>query len=153
MIELKYSEDEIFTNPGCRYRDVYTPDISKDGIIELVVTGKEDLVEYYNSFRDSSDPEILIQRFMNGDPTALSGGNPMFLDLLGAPKTLAEAYALNTRAERAFDGLPNEVRERFDFSFGKFLENVGSKEWFDLLKLDDPSVPGPIEKETKEGDV
>lgn len=148
MIELKYKEDEIFTNPGSRYRDVYTPNISKDGIIELVVTGKEDLVEYMNSFRDSTDPEILIQRFMNGDTSALSGGNPMFLDLLGAPKTLAEAYALNARAQKAFEGLPDSIRSKFDNSFYKFLECAGTQEWFDTLKLNTEVDPGPIEKES-----
>lgn len=148
MIEIKYSEDEIFSNPGSRYRDVYTPDISKDGLIELVVTGKEDLVEYMNSFRDSTDPEILIQRFMNGDTTALSGGNPMFLDLLGAPKTLAEAYALNLRAEHAFEGLPLDIRSQFDNNFYKFLESAGTEEWFKTLKLNTEPDSGSNEKES-----
>lgn len=148
MIEIKYSESEIFTEPGSRYRDVYTPDISKDGVIQLVVTGKEDLVEYMNSFRDSTDPEILIERFMNGDASAITGGNPMFLDLLGAPKTLAEAYALNMRAEKAFENLPVSVRNQFGNSFYRFLEGAGSDAWFEALKLNIESDPGSIEKES-----
>ena len=95
-----YLDDEKFvTDSGSRYRDVYTPNIAKDGKVELVVTGKEDLVEMMNSFKDSCDPAILVERFLAGDESALQRGNPVFMYVLSAPKTLAEAYAVNFRAE------------------------------------------------------
>lgn len=143
MIEL--NKDEKFVcDSGSRYRDVYTPDLKKDGTIELVVTGKEDLWELYNSFADSCDINSLIERYDAGDVSALNRGNPVFLDLLGAPKSLAEAYQMNFRAEAAFEGLPAQIREKFDNSFMKFLSDAGSPEWFDALKIE------PVEVAEKE---
>lgn len=139
MIELN-KEEKFVCDPGSRYRDVYTPDLKKDGTIELVVTGKEDLWELYNSFADSCDLNSLIERFEAGDVNALNRGNPVFLDLLGAPKSLAEAYQMNFRAEAAFEGLPAQIREKFDNSFMKFLSDAGSPEWFDALKIEPAEV-------------
>lgn len=145
MNEEKELKDKFLTPTGDRYRPVYTSEIASDGQIELVQTGVEDLQQYIDSFRDSCDISVMVQRFLAGDETALRNGNPVFMDLLGAPKTLAEAYAMNFRAEAAFNNLPVDVREKFNNNFYTFLSGAGTKEWFDCLKLD--PVPGPVEKE------
>lgn len=138
-------KDQFLTPAGDRFRPVYTPEISADGQIELVQTGVEDVQQYIDSFKDSCDISVMVQRFLAGDESALRNGNPVFMDLLGAPKTLAEAYALNFRAESAFNNLPADVRAKFNNNFFTFLSGAGSKEWFDSLKMD--PVSGPIEKE------
>ena len=129
---------EFYSCPGDRYRPVYTPDVKKDGGIELVQTGVEDLQQYIDSFKDSCDVNLAVERFLAGDDTALSRGNPVFMDLLGAPKTLAEAYAINFRAEAAFENLPVKIREQFGNNFYTFLEQAGSDSWFEILKADKP---------------
>ena len=93
-------EQKFLSNPGERFRPVYTPEIKSDGQIELVQTGVEDLQQYIDSFKDSFDVSLMVQRFLAGDETALRNGNPVFMDLVGAPKSLAEAYALNFRAAK-----------------------------------------------------
>ena len=139
---------EFFSNPGEQFRTVYTPDVGKDGQIDLVPTGKEDIQQYIDSFKDSCDVNLMVQRFVAGDETALRNGNPVFMDLLGAPKTLAEAYSLNFRAQAAFDNLPAEIKNKFGNNFYQFLYDAGSPEWFEALKTD--PVPGSIVKDTKE---
>lgn len=115
---------------------MYTPDLGKDGQVKLVVTGKEDLQGLYNSYRDSCEPSVIIQRFLDtGDQSLITRSNPVFLDLLGTPKSLAEAYALNFRAEAAFAGLPAEVRDHFGNNYYNFLEQAGSEDWFSKLQL------------------
>lgn len=133
-----FVEEKFVSEPGSRYRDLYTPDIAKDGTIELIVTGKEDTVELMNSFKDAYDPAILAERFLAGDVDCLNRGNPVFMDVLGAPKNLAEAYALNFRAENAFNMLPSEVKAKFDNSYYKFVEVAGTPEWYDSLKMSSP---------------
>lgn len=128
-------EEKFVSDPGSRYRPVYTSEIMDDGTIELVQTGVEDLQEIYNSQRDSCEVSTLVQRFLAGDETALQRGNPVFLDLLGAPKSLMEAYQIQHRAEQAFASLPVDVREKFDQDFGKFLAGAGTPEWYDALKI------------------
>lgn len=106
-----------------------------DGSIELVQTGVEDLQEIYNSQRDTCEVSVLVERFLAGDESALQRANPMFLDLLGAPQSLMEAYQIQHRAEQAFASLPVEIREKFDQDFGKFLAGAGSPEWYEALKM------------------
>lgn len=147
ILEEMFEKQQYVSDPGSRYRDVFTPSIAKDGQIELVVTGKEDLVELMNSYKDSCDPTILAERFLAGDETALRQGNPAFMDLLGAPKTLAEAYQLNFRAEAAFEKLPAEVKSKFENNYYKFVESAGSPEWYNALKFDQEK---PAAEEVKE---
>lgn len=142
------SEEKFVSNPGSRYREVYTPEILDDGTIELVQTGVEDLQEIYNSQRDSCDVSLIAQQYLAGDETALQRGNPVFLDLLGAPKTLMEAYQLQFRAEQAFNRLPVEIREKFNQSFPEFLSKAGTPEWFENLKISKEDV-----KSDKEVDI
>lgn len=147
MIDKEYQlPSEFVSNPGERFRPVFTTEILKDGSYELVQTGVEDLQELYNSQRESCEVSVLVQKFLEGDESALSRGNPVFLDLLGAPASLMEAYQIQNRAQQAFDLLDPRIRERFDNNFAKFLANAGTPEWFDTLKL--PVESGVIEKES-----
>lgn len=124
-----------FSYPGERFRNVYTPKIEKDGTVKLTVSGKEDLKELYNSYRDEYDPNVLIARYQAGDLTALQRGNPVFMDCLSMPKSLAEAYELNFRAERCFENLPAEIKEKFGNSYFQFISDAGSDSWFDALQI------------------
>lgn len=137
-------KEKFVSCPGEQFRPVYTPEIGKDGIISLVQTGVEDIQQYIDSFKDSCDISVMVQKFLAGDEAALTRGNPVFMDLLGAPKTLAEAYALNFRAEAAFNNLPSSIKEQFGNSFYRFLEDAGSDQWFSILKSD------PVKSESKE---
>lgn len=133
------TKEKYASEPGSRYRPVYTSQLNDDGTIELVQTGVEDLQEMYNSQRSQCDMNVLVERYLAGDVSALNRANPMFLDLLGAPQSLMEAYQLQFRAHEAFDTLPASVREKFDNDFNKFIAGAGSKEWFDALKMTDPN--------------
>lgn len=134
-------KEDFVSECGSRFRPVYTPKLCEDGIIELIQTGVEDLQEIINADRDSCDMNLIIKRFTAGDMSALQRGNPVFMDLLGAPKTLAEAYELTTRAEKAFEGLPSEIRNRFDQNFYKFLSAAGTPEWIEMLKPEAEEKP------------
>lgn len=135
LVKDFFVEEKFVSDPGDRYRPIYTPEIQSDGTIELVQTGVEDLQEIYNSQRETCDVNVLVQKFMSGDETALSRGNPVFLDLLGAPKSLMEAYQIQFRAQQAFERLPAEIRDQFGSDFGKFIAEAGSASWFEKLKM------------------
>lgn len=137
-------ERKFLSNPGERFRPVYTPEIKSDGQIELVQTGVEDLQQYIDSFKDSCDVSLMVQRFLAGDETALRNGNPVFMDLLGAPKNLAEAYALNFRAEEAFSNLPADIKNQFGNNYFQFLSEAGSEKWYAALKKTAPEVKEEI---------
>lgn len=138
--EIYCQKEKFVSEPGDRYRPIYTSQINDDGTLDLVQTGVEDLQEIYNSQRDTCDVSILAERFLAGDESALHRSNPVFLDLLGMPKTLMEAYQLQQRAADAFDTLPVEVREKFGQDFGRFLATAGTPEWYEALKISKDDV-------------
>ena len=146
--EIYCQEEKFVSQPGDRYRSIFTSQIMDDGTIELVLTGVEDLQEIYNSQRDNCDVSILAERFLAGDESALHRGNPVFLDLLGMPKTLMEAYQLHQRATDAFESLPAEIRQKFNNNFGEFLAGAGSPAWYDALKISQEDVKEDVKKES-----
>lgn len=139
------TKEKYVSEPGSRYRAVYTSQLLEDGTIELVQTGVEDLQEMYDAQRSSCDMSVLVERYLAGDLSALNRANPMFLDLLGAPQSLMEAYQIQFRAHDAFDTLPASVREKFDNDFNKFIAGAGSPEWFDALKIDQNKVEKEVD--------
>lgn len=138
--EIYCKEEKFISAPGDRYRPIYTSQIMDDGTIELVQTGVEDLQEIYNSQRDTCDVSLLAERFLAGDESALHRSNPVFLDLLGMPSTLMEAYQIQQRASDAFETLPSEIRQKFENNFVKFLAGAGTPEWFEALKISKDDV-------------
>lgn len=120
---------EFVSNPGNRFRAVYQPVIGDDGIIELK---QIDVVDYRAKIQADAqlcDLNYLLQRYAAGDTTALGVPKGFYGDIVSAPKSLAEAYALNVQAEGFFNQLPLAVREKFDHNFYKFLASAGTPEW------------------------
>lgn len=143
------------SDPGSPVREVYTPQIDSDGQITLVCTGKEDIQKLINADRECCDINSVVARFTAGDVSALVQGNPVFLDVTGMPKTLAEAYALNFRAEHAFENLPADVRAKFENNFYLFLQSAGSDEWFSKLGsiVEKSPASGPVVKDGESTDA
>lgn len=113
-------------------------------------TGKKEIVKvdtintynYIQSFKDSCDINVLIQRFANGDESALGiGRTPSFIDCTQMPKTLAEAQSQLIEAENYFNSLPVEVRAKFGHDAGQFFAEIGSDEFNKKLGIEMPVTP------------
>lgn len=145
---LKFAEKEYFTDPGSPIKVKYAPKVLPDGTIELVEDGIENLQDYINSFRDSSEISAVVARFINtGDPTVFDVKKGVYGDFTQFPKTYAEALQLKIDADRMYDNLPVYVKEQFDNDRNKFFALSGSDEWYEKLGS---LIPQP-EKES--GDV
>ena len=104
-----------------------------DGRYELVEVGKSNLYEEIQSHKDSCDIYKLLERYQNGDVSALSKVAGQYLDITDAPKTLAEAYTFVSNAERFFSKLPLKLREVYDFDASKFVGDLGTDRCNSLL--------------------
>lgn len=104
-----------------------------DGRYELVEVGKSNLYDEIQSHKDSCDIYKLLERYQNGDVSALSKVAGQYLDITDAPKTLAEAYTFVSNAERFFSKLPLKLREQYDFDPSKFVGDLGSDRCNSLL--------------------
>lgn len=62
----------VYQEPGDPIKIVFSPRYTDDGVLDLVPTGSENLYEYIQSHKESTDIHVLLDRFANGDVDVLS---------------------------------------------------------------------------------
>lgn len=127
--------NSFVTSSGDRYHHIFSPIVCPDGTITLVESGKEDIQEYINSFRDQTDMSYILQRMAAGDTSVLNQKEPMFGDFTNMPTTYAEALQLVMDREAQFMKLPVDVRNKFDNDFRKWFAQSGSEDWFKKMDI------------------
>lgn len=130
---IKFFKNDIISNPGSPFKKVYKPQVNKDGTITLIEDGIVNTDEEIASFADSVDIENIVFRYLNGEVDVLNQHVGQYGDFTNLPKTLAEFLQLQIDSRRTFDGLPAEIRSKFDNDVNQFFAQSGSKEWFDKL--------------------
>lgn len=121
--------ERVFSNLGTREKILYSPQFDKDGRMELVESGRENLYEYIQSHKESVDIHVILERFARGDISALSRVQGTYGDFTKMPQTYAEFLNARIFAENYFNSLSVETRAKFDHSFERFL-----------VSLDDPQL-------------
>lgn len=121
--------ERVHCNAGDRWVDVLQPVVQDDGSVELEVVGKHCLYDEIQSHKDSCDINRILQRYANGDTSALNRYTPMWIDTDGMPKTYAEMLNVVIQGEKFFSELPKEVKESFDNNYYKFIASIGSEEF------------------------
>lgn len=143
---------EIFTNPGERYKVVYAPQVQKDGTINIVATGKEDLQAYYNSQAEGTDIKSIERRLANGDLSCLNKYTPFYGDFTKMPKTLADYMQIEADCNALFGYLPAEIRQRYGNDVNNFLARAGNEDWMKdcMPYFSDEAKAVYLKKETEE---
>lgn len=130
---IKFFKNDIVSNPGNPIKPVYKPQVNKDGSITLVVDGYVNTDEEIQSFAESVDIENIVARYLNGDVSALHQHIGQYGDFTNMPKTYAEVLQMQIDARNVFDGLPSEIKAKFNNDPNQFFVQSGSKEWYDKL--------------------
>lgn len=139
-----------FCSPsGSAVKTIYSPMVRDDGVIELVPSGKKNTDEEIQSYAASCSLENILARYRAGDTSVLNVNIPQYLDLTEFPKTYAEVLQLGIDAEVRFNGLPIEIKRKYDNNWRVWLAQTGSEQWFaDLGISKDKEVEfDPVEKE------
>lgn len=123
----------------------YTSIVNADGTIELVESGKDNIRDYINSFREQTDISFILRQIELGNTDVLNDKQPMYGDFTQMPKSYAEALQLVMDAENRFMELPVDIRNRFDNDFKQWFAQAGSDPWFEkmdsiIIKPDDSEV-------------
>lgn len=134
------ARDRVFSDPGSPEHITYAGHYDDKGRVVLEESGRENIYDYIQSFADSCDIHVLMNRYQNGDVTALSQKQGFFGDFLDFPKTYAEALNHMNEMERQFMALPPETREKFGNSFSEFLAASGESDFLDRLGIKKESV-------------
>lgn len=146
----KVSDPNTFvTCPGSPDRILYDAKVKFDGSIDVVPTGKENIQDKIESFRDQTDMSYIIKQLQLGNVGVLTVNPGQYGDFTQAPKNMAEALQLQIDAEKAWNGLPVDVRAKFDYDLNKWLVTAGSEEWNAKMSLNNNSgdALGAPEKE------
>lgn len=146
----KVSDPNVFHTPvGSDTRIVYSSKVTPNGNVILTPTGKTNIQEEIDSFRESTDMAFILHQLSVGNTSVLTNKQMMFGDFTETPADLAEALQVMIDGEAAFNKLPLDVRQKFDNNFRQWLFTTGSDEW--LKKMD--KLVKKEEEVKEEGDV
>lgn len=125
--------DPVYQDPGSRVKDVYVPRYSDRGVLDLEVSGTEDLYAYIQSHKESTDIHVLLDRFANGEVDVLQRFQGFYGDFSSMPKTYAEVLNAVIAGEEVFSRLPIDVKQRFDNSFAVWLSAMDQPDFADRM--------------------
>lgn len=130
----KVSDPNSFvTNPGSEIRILYTSKVCPNGEILLKPCGEENIQEYINSFRESTDMSFILHQLSIGNTAVLERQQMMYGDFTEVPANLAEAQQVLIDGENAFNQLPLDVRQQFDNNFRNWLFTSGTPDWMSKM--------------------
>lgn len=119
----------IVSEPGDPIVELYEPRYDADGVLYLEQVGTDDLYASIQSHKDSVDLQLILQRYNDGDISALSRVQGAYFDATGMPRTYAEMLNTLVAAEAEFNRLPVDVRAKFDHSFERFIASMDTGEF------------------------
>lgn len=130
---MKFCKKGFYTDSGDPIKITYHAKIDDYGVIELVEDGKIDTDKEIQSYAESCDINLIINKYLAGDTSVLEKNRGMYGDFTNMPKTYAEFLQKQIDAENAFKRLPINIKEKFDNDINKFLATVGNEEWYEKL--------------------
>lgn len=147
--------NSFISHSGDQFHINFSPRVLDNGELKLVESGKDDIKQMINSFRDSTDMSFILQRLAVGDSSVLSQRPGMFGDFTQMPTTYAEALQLVIDGRREFDVLPLDVKNSFNNDFRQFLASAGTPEWHEKLSALKPpeEVNAPISSDVPSVDI
>lgn len=131
---IKYQEREsVYCPTGEQIQMEHTPHMDLDGRRTLVKDNPKPIYEMIQASREQCEIERIVKRALNGDTSVLNAMNGQYLDITGAPQSLAHAQQIIFNAKRQFDELDAETKLKFDNNVEIFIAKAGSKEWCDIM--------------------
>ena len=143
--------ERIYTPSGTKEEDVWEMIVDEKGRETFAVTGKVNVYEKTQAFADSVDLGKIIEKVtLTGDYNILNQRKTEYLDITEMPDNIIEAHSQLENAKRTFEKMPLEIRNKYDHDFSKYLEDMGSKEWVEIMeKYNNPEETKIEEPETE----
>lgn len=133
---VKFAAKRFFTHHGSKDRATYKVIPSRiSNTLEVICTGKEDFQAYIESFKDSTDIEVIIRRINNGELDLLSAQSGTYGDFSNMPTNLQDVYSAGMAARTAYESLSDEQKAEFN-GFEEFAATAGSLDWIKKLGYD-----------------
>ena len=132
----KFNKPETESSPaGNKIQMEHTAHMGLDGKRKLIKDTPRPIYEIIQASREQCEIERIVKRAMEGDASVLDAMKGQYIDITGAPKSLAHAQQIIINAKRDFDKLDTETKKKFDNNVEIFIASAGSKEWCDKLGI------------------
>ena len=121
MFKTQYDlRGRFYTSIGDPIVETFTGRYDKNGDLQLVSTGKENLYDKIQAEAAACDMDNILRRFANGDISVLSQSQGIYADVAGAPMHFTDALNMVRSVEAAFDEMSAEDREKYDNDWVKY---------------------------------
>lgn len=146
MFKTQYDSRERFhTSIGNPIVETFTGRYDKNGDLQLVSTGTENLYDKIQAEAAACDMDNILRRFANGDISVLSQAQGVYADVADAPMHFTDALNMVRSVEDAFAQLPADEREKFDNDWVKYGASLVNPV---VVPSVEPAVPSDVvEKE------
>lgn len=134
--QLVYSRSAA--DSGSPVVQLYRSQFRKDGTLELIPDGEHDLYAEIQSHAASTDIQMILQRYFNGDPAALSRIQGVYADVTEMPKDIHQAMQMMDTARADFARLPVDIKELFDNDANQWLASLGTADWYSKMGVSSP---------------
>lgn len=125
------------TPTGEKFQIEHTPHMGLDGRRKLLPDNPKPIYEMIQASREQCEIERIVKRALNGDTSVLSAMEGQYMDITGAPQSLAHAQQIIINAKNQFNELDKETKKKFDNNVEIFIATAGSKEWCDIMGITD----------------
>lgn len=133
---IKYQEREkVYCPTGDKIQMEHTPHMDLEGHRILVKDNPKPIYEMIQAHKEQCEIERIVKRALNGDSSVLNAMNGQYLDITGAPQSLAHAQQIIFNAKRQFEELDPETKAKFENNPEIFIAKAGTKEWCDIMGI------------------
>lgn len=144
------SEKAQSTPAGSKVVTEHRETINADGRRELVKDREVNIYEMIQASAESCEIQNILRRAAEGDTGVLNIVNGQYIDVTGAPSSLAEAQQFVIRAKDEFDKLPKEIRYQFENNAEMYVAEYGTEAWAEKTGLTALKVKQAEEEERKQ---
>ena len=147
MFKTQYdSRPRHYTSIGNPIVETFTGRYDKNGDLQLVSTGKENLYDKIQAEAAACDMDNILRRFANGDISVLSQSQGIYADVADAPMHFTDALNMVRSVEDSFNQMSAEDREKYDNDWVKYGASLVNLQ---IVPEKDDSVekPAVVEKE------
>ncbi|QCS36151.1 minor capsid protein [Capybara microvirus Cap1_SP_141] len=124
----------IPTVPGNPIKVTYKGRMDKNGVVELVPTGKVNVYDFIQSFRNECDIHSLIDKYqMTQDPSLLDLKPTYFGDFTDVPTNIIEVWNKVEEAKEFFNSQDPKIKEAFNYDAYQFLAKAGTEEFMTVV--------------------
>lgn len=142
--------DGLLSPAGDEYLPVYAEDVDERGVACIVKVSEEKIQDKIEACKE----QTLIYNILNSfdDGTLLNKAQGVYADLSAMPDNIHEAYQSVRDARMIFNGLSDDIRQRFNNSFDEFIASSFLSDFNEKLKKDTKPVENNTNSEVNNGE-